>query len=126
MTAPILILHPMQLTVGGFLVPLLKKYTEEYPSYASHVPLPKAMRAATEDSERNPSVYSDRTWAILTQAKASQSTRAPSGGQASETDEDAEALESRRFVRSIKIRTALIMLATFLLNRRDAAKMAGL
>ena len=115
----------MQLTVGGFLVPLLKKYSEEYPSYASHVPLPKAMREAKDDSERNPSVYSDRTWAILSQAKASQSTGVPSGDQVSEVDEDAEAAEARRFVRSIKIRTALIMLAMFLLNRRDAAKMAG-
>jgi hypothetical protein len=119
----------MQLAVGGCLVPFLKKYTDEYPPYASYVPLPRAMRAEAAAADRNPSVYSDRTWAVLTQAKAavqtSESDKSSQGNDAAATSAESEKA-ARRFVRNIKIRTALIMAAMFLLNRRDAARVVGL
>ena len=70
LSLPLLIVHPMQLLVGGAVVPAFKKYTAEYPSYSSAVILRGIFsRPESANSFENPSVYSDRTWAIIQRAR---------------------------------------------------------
>ena len=72
LTLPLLVLHPMQLLVGGFLVPTFQRYTAEYPSYASPVLL-NGVAGAGGAAFDNPSAYSDRSWAILQKGATSSS-----------------------------------------------------
>ena len=60
LTLPLLVVHPMQLLLGGLVVPAFRRYTGEYPDYASAV----LVKGGNNPFE-NPSAYSDRTWAIL-------------------------------------------------------------